>query len=298
VKTVFNRAALFAYRAAAVYRAMADVKWARGDGPMPGNVVTFTKISALTVATSALSETADPSAVALADTQVSITLLEQGNLTLNSRKLQLTSFTDIDLAAVREITANMEESMDIIARTPLDSGTNVNRPGGKARASLLATDNMTANLVRTVVQKLRGKNAPTPDGGPYYPAVTHPDAAFDLMTETGAAAWTAPHIYSDPAGIYAGEIGAFAGARFIQNANANLRVDAGSGGTVDVYDTLFFGQQALGEAVGDAQHVHIGRPNDAMERFVPVSWYALAGYGIIRQDSLWRIEAASSIGAN
>lgn len=75
-------------------------------------------------------------------------------------------------------------------------------------------------------------------------------------------------------------------------------------GTVDVYGTLVMGRQAFAKAhstgggygpmpvIGDTPIV------DLLRRFTGVSWKHLVGYSIFRQASLYRIESASSIGAN
>ncbi len=299
VKQVFNRMALFAYRAANVFRATAEVRWAETDPPMPGNPVTFTLINALSPATTPLAEATEPNPTNIQDSQVSITLAEYGNAVKHTKKLRLTSFLSIDLVAAQEITANMEESIDLVARDVLVGGTNV-LYGGSAtsRATVQAVDTLTANNVRRARAFLAKKNTPPPANSTDYVAYIHPDVNYDLQVESGQQAWSAPHVYSDPANIYSGEIGRLSGVRFVENANCRIFQDAGSGGTVDVYATLFVGRQALGEAVGEPQHVVIAGPFDDLQRFVSVGWYAMLGYGRVREDSLLRYETASSIGAN
>lgn len=299
VKEVFNRAALDAFRANNVFRGVADVKWDESDDPMPGNPVTFTIISAIAPATSAISETVEPTPVNINDTQKSITLAEYGNAVKPTKKLKLTSFLNLDTAVPREVGAHMEESVDIIARDVLVAGTNVLYAGAAtSRATVAASHNLTANNVRRARAFLAARNAPPPPGATMYVAFIHPDISYDLQAESGQQAWSAPHVYQDTDAIYTGEIGALSGCRFVENANSRNFANAGVGGTVDVYATLFVGLQALGEAVGDAQHIVIAGPFDDLQRFVSIGWYAMLGYGRIREDSLVRYEAASSIGAN
>lgn len=302
VKTVFYRAALDAYRAANVFRRLADVKWSREQPPMPGSAVTFTIITALATATSALTEGTEPSAVNISDSQKTVTLVEYGNAVKHTKKLRLTTFLNFDVAVPREVAANMEESIDIVARDVLVAGTNVLYAGAAtSRVTVAAGHTLTGNNVRRARAFLAGKNAPGPGGGmvggPYI-SIIHPDVSYDLMAETGQQAWSAPHTYVDTAAIYSGEIGMFAGTRFVENANARNFANAGVGGTVDVYATIFVGEQALGEAVGEAQHMVIAGPFDDLQRFISVGWYGLLGYGRIREDSLTRYESSSSIGAN
>jgi N4-gp56 family major capsid protein len=302
VQTVFDRAALFAFRAAAVHRQFAQIEHSLADPPMPGNPVRFTKIGALAVATSALNEITDPTPVAMTETHVDVTLVEYGNTVQSTNKVRLTSFLDLPMAIAREVAANMEESLDIIARAVMVAGTNVYRGNAAnsraADVNIVAGDVLTGNTVRLAVSKLRRRNTPTPDGGDAFGAIIHPDVAFDLYGETGQQAWSYPHGNVDPAALWIGEVGTFAGARFIENANASLRADVGSGGTVDVYDTLFVGFQGLGEAVGQAQHIVIGPVVDNLMRHRAVSWYGLLGYGRVREESLQRVSGSSSLGVN
>jgi N4-gp56 family major capsid protein len=302
VKTVFNRAALDAFRAQHVFRRVADVKWAGGPGadPMPGNVVTFTLISALAPAITPLAEATEPSPVNVADTQKTVTLVEYGNAVKHTKKLRLTSFLGMDLAVPQEVAANMEESVDIVARDVLVAGTNVLWAGAAtSRVTVASTHVLSANNVRRAKAFLSGRNTPAPTGSTMYVSFIHPDVSYDLQIEAGStAAWNAPHVYSDPSAMYTGELGSLGGVRLVENANAKMFADAGVGSTVDVYITLFVGLQALGEAVGEAQHVVLSGPFDDLQRFLSVGWYGLLGYGRIRENSLVRYESSSSIGAN
>ena len=77
VQAAYNMLAFFALREQLYYDACADVKATRQD--KQGSTVVFTIYDDLAVATSALTETVDPDAVALSDNQVTVTLAEYGN---------------------------------------------------------------------------------------------------------------------------------------------------------------------------------------------------------------------------
>ena len=75
------------------------------------------------------------------------------------------------------------------------------------------------------------------------------------------------------------------------------------GGTVDVYPSLFVGRQALAKAwssavSGPMPQVILGAVVDKLQRFVPVGWYWLGGFGRFREDAIVRFETSSSIGVN
>lgn len=299
VKTAFDRAAFLAFRAANIWRAIADVRWDRSDPPHPGNQVTFTLIAALAPQTTPISETADPTHILPVRSEVSITIQEYGASVKPTKKLRLTSFLDLDMVVPMEVASNMEESVDILARDVLVAGTNVIYGGAAtSRVTVAATHTVDAADIRRLRAELAATNTPPPPGSSFYVAYIHPDVSYDLQQESGQQAWSAPHVYSDPAAMYTGELGALGGVRIIENANSPMFVNAGVGGTVDVYATIAVGLQGLGEAVGEPQHMVVSGPFDDLQRFVSVGWYGLLGYGIVRQNSVWRLETASSIGAN
>jgi N4-gp56 family major capsid protein len=98
------------------------------------------------------------------------------------------------------------------------------------------------------------------------------------------------------------------GFRFVEAPRAPLFADAsngaGAGGTIDVYRTLFMGRQAIAKAYSNVDgnganpRVIPGPVTDKLRRFVPMGWYWLGGYGIFRQNAIYAVETASSIGVN
>ena len=92
-QAAYDRLAYFAYRPENYYDAVCTVRATKQA--MPGSSVIFTKISDLAVATTALTETTDVTAVAMADSQVTVTLLEYGNAVITTAKLQLLLVTNV-----------------------------------------------------------------------------------------------------------------------------------------------------------------------------------------------------------
>jgi len=299
--------AYFALRSELLFDQAADVQ--ATNQAMPGSAVIFTIFSELATATATLSETVDIDSVAMADSNVTVTLAEYGNTINTTAKLRGTAFLDVDSAAANLIGYNAGSSMDEVARDVLAAGTNVTYGlGGAAtptsRVTIKADAIFAANNVRRTTAALRGANVPTFNG--YYIGFIHPDVSYDLRRETGNASWNAPHINVDTANIYNGEIGTFESVRFIETPRTKLRANASDGtstvGTIDVYDTYIMGRQAMAKAYsfidgnGEVPKVVRGPVIDSLMRFNPIGWYWLGGYGLFRQASLRRIEAASSIG--
>jgi len=308
-QVAFDRIAYFALRSELLFDSVADVMPVAQA--MPGSSVKFTIFNDLAEATSTLTETSDVTAVAMSDSQVEVTLAEYGNAINTTAKLRGTSFLDVDAAAANVVGYNAGISIDSIIRDVLAGGTNVVYGGGgssdeTSRTAIEAEDIIEANDVRKVVAALRKANAVSFNG--MYMGFIHPDVSYDLRRETGVASWRDPHVYSDPANIYNGEVGAFEGVRFIETPRAKLFENAsngaGSTGTIDVYCTHIMGRQALAKAHsivdgnGPFPRVIRGPVVDSLQRFQPVGWYWLGGYARFREASLRRIESSSSIGAN
>jgi N4-gp56 family major capsid protein len=304
-QTAFDRIAYFALRSELLFDAVADVMPVAQS--MPGSAVTFTIFNDIAEATTPLTETSDVTAVAMSDSQVTVTLTEYGNAVSTTAKLRGTSFLDVDAAAANIVGYNAGISIDSIIREVLAGGTNVVYGGGgstnpSSRATVEAEDIIEANDIRKVVAQLRKANAVSFGG--MYMGYIHPDVSYDLRRETGVASWRDPHVYSDPANIYMGEIGAFEGVRFIETPRAKNFEDSGNGGTVDVYCTHIMGRQALAKAHsltdgnGPFPRVVRGPVTDTLYRFQPIGWYWLGGYGRFREASLRRVESSSSIGSN
>ena len=305
-QVAFDRIAYFALRSELLFDQAADVQ--PTAQAMPGTGVTFTIFNDLSAATSTLSETTDVTAVALSDSQVTVTLNEYGNAVITTAKLRGTSFLDVDSVAANVVGYNAGDSIDSVVRDVLAGGNNVIYGGGgsttpSSRTTVTATDIIEANDVRKVTAQLRKANAATYNG--LYMGFIHPDVSYDLRKETGAASWRDPHVYVDTMGIYNGEIGAFEGVRFIETPRAKVFENAsngsGSTGTIEVYCTHIMGRQALAKAHsitdgnGAVPRIVRGPVTDTLARLQPIGWYWLGGYARFREASLRRIESASSL---
>jgi N4-gp56 family major capsid protein len=302
-QAAFDQIAYFALRSEMLFDAAADIQPVAQS--MPGTSVAFTIFSELADATSTLSETTDVTAVAMADSQVTVTLAEYGNTINTTAKLRGTSFLDVDAVAANLIGYNAGSSIDTVVANILKEATNVIYGGGGAttpttNATVQAEDIIEANDVRKATAQLRGSKAQTFNG--MYMGFIHPDVSYDLRRETGAQSWRDPHNYVDTANIYNGEIGAFEAVRFIETPRAPLDLTGGSASTVDLYSTLIMGRQSLAKAHsitdgnGAYPKVVRGPVIDSLMRFNPIGWYWLGGYGIFRQAAIRVLNTSSSLG--
>ena len=299
--TAFEQLAYFALRSQPMFEMVADVK--STNQSHPGSAVQFNIYNDLAQATSALTETSDVTAVALGDSTVTVTLAEYGNAVTTTAKLRGSSFLNVDADAANIIGYNMANSIDKVVQGVLVGGSNVSY-GGDATATneLAAADTITASLIRKAVANLRGDSAPTMEGGVYVGFI-HPDVSYDLREDTAVTDVIQYQIRQDGAGVRMGSIGTFGGVDFIETPRIDFTADGGAS-TVDAYNTVICGKQALAKAhsrgagFGENPSVVFGPVTDSLRRFQTVGWYHLVGYGRFREASLQRIETSSSIGAN
>ena len=216
VQKAYDRLIEFALRAQPLIRSVADKTPARQS--IPGSSVVLQRYVDLTKVTSTLTETTDPDAVALATpTYTTITLAEYGNAVLVTRALELFSLADVDPAIANIIAFNMADSIDDVAQTVLRTGTNVLYGGTRtSTATLTSSDTFTSALARKTTAKLRANKA-IPRKGSLYWAGIHPEVSHDLRAETGVGSWRQPHEYQSNDAIWAGEIGTYEGAFYVES---------------------------------------------------------------------------------
>jgi N4-gp56 family major capsid protein len=216
VQKAYDRLLEFALRAEPLIRSVADKTPAQQS--IPGSTVVLQKYVDLTAATGTLTETVDPDAVALSTPdQVTITLNEYGNSVLVTRALELFSLADVDPAISNVIAFNLADSIDKVAMETLRGGTNVIYGGSAtSTATVAAASTLDSADIRKAVAKLRSNKAAYRKGSMYWVGI-HPEVSHDLRAETGAAGWRDPHNYQAGENIWAGEIGAYEGAYFVES---------------------------------------------------------------------------------
>jgi N4-gp56 family major capsid protein len=299
---MWDRAIYYPLRAELFFDRFADVG-VTDAAPDKGATVTFTKFNDLAAVTTPISETTDIDAVAMSDAQVSLTLAEYGSGVNTSFRVRATSFINLNQPVANIVGYNAGISLDTLARDVIQAiGTPRYAGAAVSRVTVAAGHVLTAANIRRAFVALQEANVATFNG--YYICMIHPKVAYDLRGETGTAGWRDPHVYSAPNEIWRGEMGEFEGFRFIVSPRAPVFADAGVGGTVDVYRTLFFGRQAIAKAYstwegrGAYPIVIMGPVVDKLKRLQPISWHWFGVYGAFRTESITSYESSSSIGAN
>ena len=304
VTTAFEQISYFALRSQPLFEMLADVRSpAQSHNAAP---VQFTFIDEINQATTALTENADVTPVAISDSKVDVSLAEYGNAVVTSAKIRGTSFLNVDADAANIIGYNMANSMDKIVSDVANGSTETDQiiygGGEDARGDLIATDVYTASIGRQAVAQLRTDSAPGWENGNYM-AIVHPDVSYDLRDDTAVTDVIQYQLYQQGEPIRVGSIGTFNGITYIENPRAGLLANAGDS-NVDVYQTLICGRQALAKGFsrapgfGQDPTIVVGPVTDTLRRFNPIGWYHLVGYGRFREKCMIRVETSSSIGAN
>jgi N4-gp56 family major capsid protein len=307
-QTAYDRFLYYALRARLVFDQVATVKPTAQS--MPGSAVKFTLVSDLAVASTALDESTDVDAVAMADSQVTLTLAEYGNAVKTTALLRGTSFVALDPAVANVVSFNAAKSLDTIARDKLKAGSNIRYATGgsttpTARNTVEPGDTIASDDIRRMKTDLAA--ADVDDFGGFYVAYIHPDVSHDLRSEAGnTSSWREPSVYgSSQERLWNGTIGRYEGFEFIETTQAPVFADAGSSTTLtDVYATIGVGREALAKAHsytdgnGAYPKMVITPVTDNLRRFLGFGWYWLGTYGIFRSAAVRRLESSSSVGTN
>ena len=291
VQTAYDQYVRMALRSIPVMRALADVKPVQQA--MPGSSVVFSIYSDLAQATSTLTESLDVSSIALGNpNQVTVTLQEYGSAVTTTKKLNLTSFNDVDAALADIIAYNAADSIDSVVASVLTSGSNAIYAGTATNTAGIKADQLiTVSDIRQAVTELRTNKA-LPRIGELYAGYLHPRQTADLRAETGTGGFQDLTKFVDRTPFVAGAVGVIEGAFIVETP----RVPYATNGTTNVYKAVIAGREALAEAQGQDISTIIGPQIDALRRYHTIGWYYFGGWNILRQAALYRVESAATNG--
>ena len=273
--------------------------------PIPkngGKIIEFRKYDSLPKVLTPLTEGVTPDGQKLTMSVITSTVNQYGGYIELSDMLLLTAIDNNLLQATRVLASQAGRTLDTITREVLNGGTNVQYAEGQveSRSALSYTSKtenccLTVDAVRKAVRFLKLMNAPKINGG--YVGIIHPDCSYDLMSDPK---WVNVKSYSDPEGIFEGEIGRIEGVRFIESSEAKVFKGAGAGGR-DVYSTLILGADAYGVSeIGGGGLVHITKQLGSAGTADPLNQRATAGWKATKtaerlvEQYMIRIECVSS----
>jgi N4-gp56 family major capsid protein len=294
VRTAYDQYVRMALRSIPVMRALADVKPVQQA--MPGSSVVFSIYSDLAQATSTLTEASDVSSIALGNpNQVTVTLNEYGSAVTTTKKLNLTSFNDVDTALADIIAYNAADSIDAVVAAVLTSGTNIIYGGTATTTNTITTaDKISVTDIRQAVTELRTNKA-LPRIGELYAAYLHPRQTADLRAETGTGGFQELSKYTDRTPFVAGAVGVIEGAFVVETPRVPFAANTQSP-AVNVYKAVVAGREALAEAQGQDISTVIGPQIDALRRFHTIGWYYFGGFNLLRTAALYQIQTSATNG--
>ena len=273
-------------------------------------VIKFRKYSALSVATTPLTEGVTPAGSQLSVTDITATVAQYGDYITVSDVLDFESPDAVLTEAAEVLGEQAGETLDELARDILSAGTTVQY--AEAVASRVLTDGyITAAEMRKAVATLQTNKAKKithivdPDEG----YATSPiNAAFIgivgpkvLYTLKGLTGWIPVEKYANKADIMEGEEGAIDNIRFILTSKAKIFSTAGSG-SVDIHATLILGANAYGISRISGEAIkNIVKPlgsagsADPLDQRATSGWKATFVTRILEQTVLLRFECAVEI---
>jgi len=248
------------------------------------NTLRYARYADLAVSTTVLSEGVAPTDDALTISSEFFTAAQYGATVAVSDLANLDSPHDLISIAAERVAYKAVRSMDHLVRDEIFSSALTSAVFGATGATTLTAN--TANsavaaagllsgaFVKQMVARLKGSNVPQFADGTYR-CIIHPAQEYDLVSDTSVNGWIESRKYVDNTNLLTGEIGMFAGVRFIVSSDAKVYATAGAS-SGNVYNALFLGPDAY--AIGDSQTLQSYFVAPGGDHSDPLAQKALVGY--------------------
>lgn len=199
------------------------------------------------------------------------------------------------------------ELADYIAAAKIVTGTNViySGSGNTDTDEVAAGDVLISSDIKRAVALLEGGNVPRFDSNEYR-GILHPYVKFDVELDDDAGGWIDASRYAGSTQLFSGELGKYAGVRFMSSSKAGV-LDGQGTSSIDVYSTTIFGPRffAVGDFGNNATYVTPpGGHDDPGHQSALITWKGWMDCMIIGEGTsatnvsdprYIRIESASSI---
>jgi hypothetical protein len=153
-----------------------------------------------------------------------------------------------------------------------------------ANSAVAVAGVLTGSFVKQMVARLKGANVPQFADGTYR-CIIHPAQEYDLISDTSVNGWIEANKYVNQTPLLTGEIGQFAGVRFIVSSDAKVYSTAGASAG-NVYNALFLGPDAY--TIGDSQTLQSYFVAPGGDHSDPLAQRAIVGYkmrfGVLNLD--------------
>ncbi len=272
----------------------------QGAGGYGTGVVYWTRFTNLPIVTAGQGEGVPTTSVQLTASNITGTTAQYDGAVSISDLMAYTSFGDVMKQAVELLAYNAGLSIDTVVRNTISaSGTLQAATGlGSNWSAIPATGTLSIAEVKRAVRTLNRNDAFTQDDG-FYVGVAHPDALFDLMSDTTTGGWIDANKYTNDNAdqLMKGEVGKIHGVRFIQTSNGYVRGSSYATGSAVVassslYVTSVFGKEAFG--VTELQNLKTyvkgfesGGTGDPTEKVATAGWKTT--FGVAPLNTSWMI---------
>ena len=274
------------------------------------NQIRFARYADLGANATVLEEGVPPTSQSMQISSDAFSALQYGQTLSITDLAQLDSPHDLISVASDRLARQAAETMDIVVRDVLAAGTNVVYApivsGGTvtpvtARGDLTVAAKITGEAVKKAVATLKASNVPTFADGTYR-CIIHPFQEYDLISDTTANGWLEANKYVDNTPLITGEIGKFAGVRFVVSSNAKVWAGAADDSS-DVFSAHFFGPDSY--TVGDSQTLQAYFTAPGGDHADPLAQMAVAGWKMrfgakildLAGPKYLRLETGATLGA-
>ena len=248
------------------------------------NTLRYARYADLAVSTTTLTEGTAPTDDALTISSEYFTAAQYGATVAVSDLANLDSPHDLISIAAERVAYKAVRSMDHIVRDNIHANAATSAIFGATGATTLTqntansavatTGLLSGAFVKQMVARLKGSNVPTFADGTYR-CIIHPAQEYDLVSDTTVNGWIESRKYVDNTQLLTGEIGMFAGVRFIVSSDAKVYATAGAS-SGNVYNALFLGPDSY--AIGDRQTLQSYFVAPGGDHSDPLAQKALVGY--------------------
>lgn len=198
--------------------------------PIPrngGKSIEFRRFIPLPKALTPLTEGYTPEGNRLEVTAIEAKIAQYGDFVVLTDMLELTAIDKMVVETTKLIGKQAGQTLDTITRNALHKGTNVsyaprfdadgNEIEVLSRKDLDKTAVATIDFVEDQVAKLKASNAPKIDGS--YVCIIHPYITRQLRRDPD---WIRTHDYKSDVKLFTGEVGEWAGVRFVESTEAKI----------------------------------------------------------------------------
>lgn len=260
----------------------------QGQGGYGSGAVYWTRWTNLPLVSAGQGEGVPTTSVQMTATNITGTTAQFDASVSISDLMAYTAFGDVMKAAMERLAYNAGISIDTIVRKEVSNSGTAQGATGVYWSAVPATGVLSIGEIKKAVRTLNRNDAVEQEDG-FFVAVAHPDALFDLQSDTTTGGWIDANKYTDGNAdkLLNGEVGKLHGVRFLKTSNGYVRGSSFATGSAVVasaslYVTSVFARDAFG--VTELQNLKTyvkgfesGGTGDPTEKVATAGWKTTFG---------------------